>query len=133
MLVLLDSRPMPIRPLENRAGHGRDLSTSEKENCRFARSRSIFSLPPFEYDWSGGAWRFCGTSILWTVGGETFRPLNFPLFCLLECGLLEGQPDWRVVAILEIGPLDHHDQCDTPVHVNPDLSTEGSAVAESSW
>ena len=28
--------------------------------------------------------------------------------CLLQCGLLEGEPDQRVVAILEIGPLDHH-------------------------
>src|ERR1700674_4367198 len=33
-------------------------------------------------------------------------PPNFPLFYLLQCGLLEGQPDRRVVAILEIGPLD---------------------------
>ncbi len=31
------------------------------------------------------------------------------LSVLLQCGLLEGQPDRRVVAILEIGPLDHHD------------------------
>ena len=34
---------------------------------------------------------------------------NFPLFYLLQCGLLEGQPYRRVVAVLEIGPLDHHD------------------------
>lgn len=33
---------------------------------------------------------------------------NFPLFYLLQCGLLKGQPGRRVVAILEIRPLDHH-------------------------
>jgi hypothetical protein len=59
-------------------------------------------------------------------------PPNFPLFYLLQCGLLEGQPDRRVVGILEIGPLDHHDQCDAPLHVDPDLSTVASAVAEGS-
>ncbi len=56
----------------------------------------------------------------------------FPLFYLLQCGLLESQRDRRVVAILEIGPLDHHDQCDTPLHVDPNLTTVGSAVAEGS-
>ena len=40
---------------------------------------------------------------------SAFGPPNFPLFYLLQCGLLEGQPDRRVVAILEIRPLDHHD------------------------
>jgi hypothetical protein len=31
------------------------------------------------------------------------------VFHLLQCSLLEGQPDRRVVGILEIGTLDHHD------------------------
>ena len=30
------------------------------------------------------------------------------VFYLLQCGFLEGEPDRRVVGILEIGPLDHH-------------------------
>src|SRR6202521_1129722 len=37
------------------------------------------------------------------------RSSQLSIFYLLQCGLLEGQPDWRVVAILEIRPLDHHD------------------------
>jgi hypothetical protein len=31
------------------------------------------------------------------------------VFYLLQHGLLEGEPGRRVVGILEIGPLDHHD------------------------
>src|ERR1700730_14377987 len=61
-----------------------------------------------------------------------FTGFSCLFFYLLQCGLLEGQPDWRLVAILVIGPLDHHDECDTPLHVDPGLSTVGSAVAEGS-
>lgn len=31
------------------------------------------------------------------------------VFLLLQRRLLEGQPGRRVVGVLEIGPLDHHD------------------------
>ncbi len=54
------------------------------------------------------------------------------VFDLLQRGLLEGQPDRRVVGILEIGPLDHHYYCDTPLHVDPGLSAVEAAVAEGS-
>ena len=39
---------------------------------------------------------------------EILQFLNW-LSVLLQCGLLECQPDRRVVGILEIRPLDHHD------------------------
>lgn len=51
---------------------------------------------------------FRATRFTGRYDGKTFSPPNSQLFFLLECGLLECQPDWRVVTILEIGPLDHH-------------------------
>lgn len=44
-----------------------------------------------------------------SLDGTMGNPLSSQLsaFLLFECGLLEGQSDWRVVGILKIGPLDH--------------------------
>jgi hypothetical protein len=38
-----------------------------------------------------------------------FTGFSSSVFYLLQHGLLKGQPGRRVVGILEIGPLDHHD------------------------